>query len=227
MRTPTVGRILPGIAPLVLLAMAGSAPASGAQERGPEEFVASPDSSPAAAAVAELGRARASGEALLPLVRIDLLYHAATEDEVWVDSLQTALEGELASRRATGGDSAIVAGYLGALEVLRAKHGTWPPSRIKWVRRGVGRLDALVAANPEDAHLRYLRTASTLFLPSLMGREERAAADLEILATLLAHSPDRRGAIPPSIHGRMVGFVLLHGTWLDRDTLSRLAADDG
>jgi hypothetical protein len=186
-----------------------------------------PATSPAAEAEAELNRARAAGESLPPLVRMDLLYHAATEEEAWVDSLQAVIETDLESRRDAGADSAVVTGYLGALEVVRAKHGTWPPSRIKWVRRGVERLDALVAAHPEDAHLRYLRTASTLFLPSLMGREERATADLEILANLLVREPDPGAAIPPAIRSRMVGFVLLHGTWLDTEILDRLAETDG
>jgi hypothetical protein len=91
----------------------------------------------------------------------------------------------------------------------------------------VERLDALVAADPEDLHLRYLRTASTLFLPSLMGRKERATADMEILATLLAQESDQTATVPPAIRRRIIGFVLLHGTWLDPEMLSRLEVAHG
>ncbi len=173
-------------------------------------------------ALAVLSRAAEEGEPLDPLVRMDLLYHVATEEEAWVDSLQTAVDAGLARARETGGDSLVVSGYLGALEVLRAKHGTWPPSRIKWVRRGVERLDLLVDEEPTDLHVLYLRTVSTLFLPSIMGREEQAGQDLESLAILLLEALDSGPSLAPAIQDRITGFVLEYGDRLDPEILHEL-----
>ena len=178
-------------------------------------------------ALAALSRSAEMGEALDPVVRMDLLYHVATEEEAWVDSLQTAVEAGLAQARETGTDSLVVSGYLGALEVLRAKHGTWPPSRIKWVRRGVERLDVLVEQRPTDVHVLYLRTVSTLFLPSIMGREEQATRDLESLALLLVEEPTSAADLNPAIQDRITGFVLEYGDRLDPAVLYKLQAIPG
>jgi hypothetical protein len=196
---------------LLGVALAGALPFPGAAQGSDD---APEVHSPWEAALRSLNEADSLGVTLPAVERLDLLYLVAAEKEPWVDTLQAELDERLAGV-GTPADSTLALGYLGALEVLRAKHGTWPPSRIKWVRRGVGRLDGLVQDHPTDVHLRYLRTVSTLFLPGFMGRGEEARSDMERLAELLSEAGKD---LEPYLRGRVAGFVLEYGDWLGEGT---------
>jgi hypothetical protein len=87
--------------------------------------------------------------------------------------------------------------YGGAFLLLDAKHGTWPPARLRSVRAGLERLDAAVAAAPDDVEVRYLRLVSTLYLPGVFGRRESARSDAAALRRLLPAAP---ATLPPLLH---------------------------
>jgi 15-cis-phytoene synthase len=92
--------------------------------------------------------------------------------------------------------------YEGALLLLHAKHGSWPPARLRAVRGGLDRLDAAVAAAPGDVEIRYLRLVNTHYMPRFLGRRESAREDLRAVAALL---PD--ASLPTVLHSVISEFV--------------------
>jgi hypothetical protein len=91
---------------------------------------------------------------------------------------------------------------------LRAKHGTWPPSRLRHLREGLSILDGAVAARPDEAEVRYLRLLSCYYLPGILGRGRSVREDFAALARLL---PEARHDFPPELYAAMVRFVLENG----------------
>jgi hypothetical protein len=104
--------------------------------------------------------------------------------------------------------TATLAAYRGAFTVLRAKHGMWPPDRLRHTRNGLAVLDSVVAANPAHAEARYLRLMSCYYLPRLFGRGWSVREDFAALARLL---PSVRGDYPPDLYQAIVRFVMEHG----------------
>jgi 15-cis-phytoene synthase len=106
---------------------------------------------------------------------------------------------------------ALLLAYDGAFDALDARHGTWPHARLIAVRSALRRLDAAVAAAPDDIEVRYLRLVNTHFLPGFFGRRDSARADrvrLEQLMAARAHATDRAATdLPPGLHAAIVGFL--------------------
>lgn len=88
----------------------------------------------------------------------------------------------------------LILAYEGAFAMLEAKHGAWPPSRLRAVRAGLRRLDDAVAAAPDDVEIRYLRLVNTHYLPGFFGRRDSARQDLAAVQRLM-QSP-RHGLHP-------------------------------
>jgi hypothetical protein len=104
--------------------------------------------------------------------------------------------------------TATLAAYRGAFTVLRAKHGVWPPDRLRHTRNGLAVLDSVVATNPAHAEARYLRLMSCYYLPRLFGRGWSVRDDFAALARLL---PSVRGDYPPELYQAIVRFVIQNG----------------
>jgi hypothetical protein len=104
--------------------------------------------------------------------------------------------------------SATLSAYTGAFIVLRAKHGLWPPDRLRNVRTGLAVLDSVVAAHPHHAEARYLRLMSCYYLPGLFGRGGSVRDDFAALARLL---PGVRAQYPAELYRVIVRFVLENG----------------
>lgn len=103
---------------------------------------------------------------------------------------------------------ATLTAYRGAFTVLRAKHGVWPPDRLRHTRNGLAVLDGVVAAHPRHAEARYLRLMSCYYLPGIFGRGWSVRDDFAALARLL---PSGRGDYPPDLYQAIVRFVMEHG----------------
>lgn len=145
-----------------------------------------------------------------PLEAVRAHYLAAVEDE---DAIRRGLR-EIEAQRASGAhppgsaNDALLAAYRGALITLRAKHGSWPPYRLRHLREGLAVMDAVVAAHPDHAEVRYLRLMSCYYLPGILGRSGSVREDFAALARLL---PGARGRHPPELYETVVRFVLEHG----------------
>lgn len=103
---------------------------------------------------------------------------------------------------------ATLSAYTGAFIVLRAKHGFWPPDRLRHVRTGLAVLDSVVAAHPNHAEARYLRLMSCYYLPGLFGRSGSVREDFAALSRLL---PGVRAQYPAELYQVIVRFVLQNG----------------
>jgi hypothetical protein len=145
-----------------------------------------------------------------PLQRVRQLYWSAVHDERaiarGVQALREARAG--AAVRAGSGVDAALAAYDGALTTLRAKHGSWPPARLRHLREGLAVMDAVVAAHPDHPEARYLRLMSCYYLPGFLGRGASVRDDFAALARLL---PGARGEYPPELYAAITRFVLRHG----------------
>lgn len=94
--------------------------------------------------------------------------------------------------------------YRGAGLTLRAKHGWWPPSRLRHLNEGFAVLDSVVAEHPEMVEPRYLRLMSGFYLPGILGRGDVVEKDFAALARLLPHA---KGEYPGELYAAMVRFV--------------------
>jgi hypothetical protein len=98
--------------------------------------------------------------------------------------------------------------YEGALLTLRAKHGFWPPARLRHLREGLEILDDVIARDPAHAEARYLRLMSCYYLPGILGRGDSVREDFAVLARLL---PEVRDQYPADLFDAIAGFVLKNG----------------
>lgn len=164
----------------------------------------------AAAAAVQGGAAEVVHEIAPPdLQRVRELYFAAVQSS---DALAVA-EREVRRRidspsTLTEERAAILTAYSGALRTLRAKHGRWPPARLRDLQHGLSTMDDVIARFPDLAEIRYLRLMSCYYLPSLFGRSESVREDFSALARLL---PSAKGELSPELYAAVARFVLENG----------------
>ena len=168
--------------------------------------------------LADIDRALRRDTAFAPLhwERLRVLYAISVADEERIEaaehvahSLEDLATDSLTRTRA--------AAYLGALEVIRAKHAFLPTSKVSHVRRGLRTLDAAVNAHPSDIEIRNLRLLSTFYLPFFFRRGDSAREDLRTLAELLPQDPF---AMPPEATLGVLDFVLENGELIDETVAS-------
>ena len=128
-------------------------------------------------------------------------YLLAVEDPSVIEEAQAALEHRT-------DDDPTAAAYFAAFTVLEAKHARWPHLKLRFLNRGLGELDDLVEAHPDQVEIRYLRLLSCYFLPRFFGRTESVEEDFAALGRLL---PDSREQFGPELYRQMVRFVLESG----------------
>ena len=152
------------------------------------------------------------------LERIRAMYLLSVDDGDWVDQTRDSLSA-LELRIPQGSEDGLtLEAYRGALEVVRAKHARWPPNKLKHLGNGAAVLDDLVARDPDNLEVRYLRLASYLFLPFFLRRDDSVEADLAMLVDEL---PGQAWAFSPPTYRAMVRFVLDNGA-LEGEERSRL-----
>lgn len=145
-----------------------------------------------------------------PVDSIRRHYLDAVEDPRAIDRGLRAIEEVHDRGEAPPGSvrEGVLTAYRGALVTLRAKHGHWPPARLRHLNEGLAILDAMAAAHPEHAEIRYLRLMSCYYLPGILGRGWSVREDFAALARLLPAARDRH---PPGLYRAIAGFVLANG----------------
>ena len=151
------------------------------------------------------------------------LYMDAVESERAIPRGISEVDRQRSAAR-DGKVAATLAAYRGAFTLLRAKHGTWPPDRLRHTRRGLAVLDSVIAAHPEHAEARYLRLMSCYYLPRILGRGWSVRDDFAALARLL---PAIRTEYPPELYHAIVQFVLRNGSPTPAQRAALQAALDG
>jgi hypothetical protein len=135
------------------------------------------------------------------------LYYEAVQSEGAIARGLAEVERQRAATRDETVRATLTA-YVGAFTLLRAKHGVWPPDRLRHTRDGLAVLDSLIAAHPAHAEARYLRLMSCYYLPRILGRGWSVRDDFAALARLL---PGVRAEYPPDLYRAIVQFVLQNG----------------
>lgn len=136
------------------------------------------------------------------------LYMDAVESERAIPRGVAELERQRAAARDAHVEATLEA-YRGAFTLLRAKHGTWPPDRLRHTRQGLAVLDSVIIRHPEHAEARYLRLMSCYYLPRILGRGWSVRDDFAALARLL---PGVRTQYPPELYRAIADFVLRNGS---------------
>jgi hypothetical protein len=155
--------------------------------------------------------AAAQGSLPAPRTGLDQVRHLYYEA---VQSERSIARGVAEVERQRGGTRdptvrATLTAYAGAFILLRAKHGVWPPDRLRYTRQGLQVLDSLIAEHPAHAEARYLRLMSCYYLPRILGRGWSVRDDFAALARLL---PGIRAQYPPDLYRAIVQFVLQNGS---------------
>lgn len=135
------------------------------------------------------------------------LYYEAVQSERAIARGLAEVERQRAGTRDERVRATLTA-YVGAFTLLRAKHGVWPPDRLRHTRDGLAVLDSLITEHPDHAEARYLRLMSCYYLPRILGRGWSVRDDFAALARLL---PAVRGQYPPDLYRAIVQFVLQNG----------------
>lgn len=149
----------------------------------------------------------ASGTKLTPRdhEQVRMMYLKAVESAGSLSSADSTV-ARLRSRTQPGSrDDAILIAYSGAIRTLRAKHGRWPPARLKNLRDGLRAIDGVVRTHPDVPEIRYLRLMSCYYLPGMLGRGWSVSEDFSALAVLL---PPWQPALSPDLYRAVATFVL-------------------
>jgi hypothetical protein len=170
----------------------------------------------------EIGEEEAGGE-ILPssLERLRAMYFLSVEDRDWARRAEDLLQS-LDGRQASGPrDRVTLEAYRGALEVVRAKHARWPPTKLAHLREGMGILDRMVEEEPDNLEARYLRLVSCYYLPFFLKREDSVREDFRVLVGSLPHHPE---AFSTAVYRGVVRFVLDNGdlSAAERDLLQQV-----
>jgi hypothetical protein len=171
----------------------------------------------------ELLAAAPREHATAELQRLRELYFDAVQSAEALETAEREIRA-MRARNATAGEmDVLLTAYDGALRTLRAKHGRWPPARLRDLQDGLRTLDQVVEQHPDIAEARYLRLMSCYYLPSLLGRSGSVREDFQALGRLL---PGARSSFSRKLYEAAATFVLengeLHPT--DRARLERSLA---
>jgi hypothetical protein len=142
------------------------------------------------------------------LQRVREMYFAAVQHSDRLAAAEAEVDRQLDAARPGSPREAVLTAYRGALMTLRAKHGRWPPARLRDLQQGLDVLDAVVEAHPSLTEPRYLRLMSCYYLPAILGRGGSVRDDFAALARLL---PAARPDLPPDLYEAVAIFVLDKG----------------
>jgi len=142
------------------------------------------------------------------LQRLRELYFAAVQSPHSLALAEREVQTMRAADLAAPNMDVLLTAYSGALRTLRAKHGSWPPARLRDLQEGLRTLDGLVDRHPDVAEVRYLRLMSCYYLPALLGRTGSVREDFQALGRLL---PAARHSFSRELYSAAAEFVLENG----------------
>ncbi|MFF5383847.1 hypothetical protein [Pedobacter suwonensis] len=73
--------------------------------------------------------------------------------------------------------TALVTGYLGTLEALKAKHSWNPYNKIKYVGRSLKTMQKAIDMDGENMEIRFMRFSIEFYTPSFLGFSKDLAVD--------------------------------------------------
>jgi len=100
----------------------------------------------------------------------------------------------------------VVAGYYASLEGLKGRHSLNPLKKMRFVRNAIAYMDPLVAENPGNLEIRFLRFSFYQQIPAFFGVAQHVPEDLEITIRLLTEKDFSRA--PLSVQLDMMLYIL-------------------
>jgi len=73
--------------------------------------------------------------------------------------------------------TALITGYTGTLEALKAKHSWNPYNKIKYVSRSLKTMQKAIDMDKENMEIRFMRFSIEFYTPSFLGFSKDLAAD--------------------------------------------------
>jgi hypothetical protein len=128
-----------------------------------------------------------TGDVQARMDRLRTLYFLSVGDADLLPEAERSLAWLVARSRI---ESDLRQAYKGAFEVVRAKHGLWPPGKLDALKRARPLLDGAVARSPNHVEIRFLRLISCYHLPFFFGRSWSVEEDFGRLAKLLPEASD-------------------------------------
>ena len=113
----------------------------------------------------------------------------------------------------------LVNGYLGAANMVMAKHALNPVKKLNYFRTGREYLDNSIRNSPDDTELRFLRHAIQVSAPSFLGYNAQKGADRRLLINRLRSGNVKDKQLRLSV----VQFLLLQeNTTEEKEMLNRI-----
>jgi len=73
--------------------------------------------------------------------------------------------------------SALITGYLGTVEALKAKHSWNPYSKIKYVKVSLNTMQKAINLDPENLEIRFMRYSIEHYTPGFLGLSKHLTVD--------------------------------------------------
>jgi hypothetical protein len=84
---------------------------------------------------------------------------------------------------ATLSKAPVLYGYHAAAEIIRANHAFWPNQKLGHFNTGKAMLEAVIAKNPKDVELRFVRFCVQRGCPFVLGYSSDKATDKQYVLT--------------------------------------------
>ena len=78
-------------------------------------------------------------------------------------------------------DKAVVVGFIGALEALKAKHAWNPYRKMEYLAKASSTLEKAIATDPNNIEIRFLRYTVEYFVPSFLGYSKHINEDKAVI----------------------------------------------
>jgi NADH:ubiquinone oxidoreductase subunit F (NADH-binding) len=78
-------------------------------------------------------------------------------------------------------DKAIITGYIGALEALKAKHAWNPYAKLDYLDKAEVTFAKAIASDPQNIEIRFLRYTVEYYVPAFLGYGDHIAEDKRVI----------------------------------------------
>ncbi len=85
---------------------------------------------------------------------------------------------------------AIILGYLGSVQAIKAKHAWNPVNKMAYLKKGFATIDKAIAKDANQLEVRFLRFSLQYYVPDFLGYSKNLITDKnKIVHILKAHQP--------------------------------------
>ena len=92
--------------------------------------------------------------------------------------------GKFEQAVASNPNDSLAKAFLGSACALRAKHGKWGPTKLKYLKRGRKLMEEAVSSSPSDLRVRMVRAMAYSRIPKRFGVRDTAVQDFQMLVPI-------------------------------------------